>query len=105
LPIDAAGIIGARIIAVRTLLGEAVETREDEQLLELANSIHRDAYHHRANSTAVDLSLALLREEMGVWADAQGGREVDVGDHTKMVAFREAWALALNPPPPPIFRN
>jgi hypothetical protein len=105
LSIDAGGVIGARVLAMRGLLRKAAINREDEQLLELANGIHRAAQQNPASTTAVDLSLALLREEAGVWAQAQGAGEVEVGEHAKTAAFLEAWSLTLNPPPPPDFKN
>src|SRR6202000_3220578 len=57
------------------------------------------------NTTAVDLSLALLREEVAIWAQAQGANEGEVGAHAKIAAFRETWSLALDPPPPMDFKN
>ncbi|WP_377694407.1 OTU domain-containing protein [Paraburkholderia humisilvae] len=105
LEIDAGGLIGARVLAMRELLQDAAKNREDEQLLELANGIHQAAQRNRADKAAVDLSLALFLKEASVWANTQGASEVQVAEHVKITAFRDAWSLALAPPPPPNFRN
>lgn len=105
LPIDPDGLIGARVRAMRELLGAVAEGKEDEQLLELANSIHRSAHLvEPMNSTAVDLSLALFNEEMAIWARAQGDGK-HISEHIRIEAFREAWSFALNPPPSPEFKS
>ena len=105
LPLGEHSLIAARIKAVRKLLGKEIKNREDELMLDIANRIHNDASSRPHDEAASAASLALYKEEAEIWAAENGGRELDLSAATLLEAFKEAWTLALEPPPPPLFKS
>lgn len=105
LPLDRSSLIGSRVMAIGKLLGSAAENKEDEQLLEIANTIHRRAADNPNDSEAVEASKVLFREEGLIWARENGADLVGMGEEDALKIFREAWDLALNPPPAPVFKS
>lgn len=105
LPVGRNSLVCARIMAVRNMLGENGEGREDEELLDIANQIHRHALAGTEDRQAMEASLALFREEAEIWASENGAASILVTSERKMEAYREAWSLALDPPPLPQFKS
>jgi hypothetical protein len=105
LPLSEHSLIAARVKAARKLLGKEAESREDEQLLDIANRIHEEAGAKPHDQAASAASLALYREEAEIWAAQSGSNEVETSAATRLGAFKEAWTLALEPPPPPLFKS
>jgi hypothetical protein len=98
LAIKKMSIIAARILAIKKLLGKPGTDLEDEQLLEIANSIH---YH----ASTSELSELLYKEEINIWADQNGANSIDVDKETIINVYQETWSLMLNPPVTPNFKN
>jgi hypothetical protein len=105
LPGDAGGLFDARVRAVKSLLGDQAIGLSDTVCMELGSYIHRYAHEHLEDSSAKDLSIRLWHEEMVIWAEAQGGNEVQVSDDAKWSVFRETRSVARNLLGPPRFKN
>lgn len=105
LPLDRRSLIGARVLAMRSLLGSAAANKEDEQLLEIANRVHLHAVENPMNHQASDAAAMLLREEARQWAAENGANIMGVGEEDAIEVFLDEWNLALNPPPAPSFKS
>jgi hypothetical protein len=91
-------LLDARIAAARELFG-AVGGLDAMDLLDRANSVHRDAVEHPLDSARRDLSMTLWNEESLQCARSHG--EQDAAPKDRLEAYLKMWQLALNPPPPP----
>jgi len=105
LRVSASSLIGARVKAVRLLSGQEAEGKEDEQLLDIANQIHRDARNTRHDHAVRDASLALYKAEAEIWAAENGGDEIILSREQQLDIYQEAWDLALEPPSTPEFKT
>lgn len=105
LPVAQGGVLEARILAAKRLLGKQGQEDEDEKLLELANTVHRKAAENPGDQAARNLSLALLAEEYAVWSRENGGDRVHVPEEARIAAFQEAWSFTLDAPPLPSFKT
>ncbi len=105
LPVRHGGVLAARILAAKRLLGKQAGDHEDEAFLELANIAHRKAAEHPDDQAARNLSLALLAEECAIWSEQNGGRLIHVPAETRIAAFQEAWSFTLEASPPPVFKT
>lgn len=94
-------LIAARTKAVRNLLGKAAEGTSDTHLLFFANKIHSDATKDPNSGSLIDDDLALWNEEARIWCAENGGDKHPVSKEKCLEALKEAWDLALDPPPPP----
>jgi hypothetical protein len=93
---EAASPMGARIAAVRVLLGADAAGHEAAKLLDLANVVHADAVDFPFDDARRELSVALWDEESRQWAQANG--EGDAAPEHRLNAYRQIWDWALNPP-------
>ena len=105
LDVGTASLIGARIAAVRLLYGDEALCHEDEEMLEIANTIHRSAQERPEDTAAVATSKTLLAQEAALWAERNGGEGLDPGAGSVLQTYLTAWALAGNPPSPPAFKT
>ncbi|VVE15545.1 hypothetical protein PHO31112_02854 [Pandoraea horticolens] len=94
-------LIVARQKAVRKLLGEAANGARGADLLAFANKIHSNEGNNGNSDLASDADLALWKEEAIAWCAENGRDKRPVSDEECLEIFKEAWDLALNPPPPP----
>ncbi|VVE58258.1 hypothetical protein PHO31112_05290 [Pandoraea horticolens] len=94
-------LIAARQKAARNLLGEAAEGASDADLLAFANTIHANAEKGDNNDIVRDADLALWKEEAIIWCAESGDNRFPVSEEKCLEIFKEAWDIALNPPPPP----
>jgi hypothetical protein len=95
-------LLDARIAAARALFG-ATTAMDDAELLGLANSVHRDAMDHPADNDRRQLSMLVWNEESLQWARGYG--EQDAPPEDRLIAYRQMWQWALNPPPSPQFKS
>jgi hypothetical protein len=116
-------LMGTRILAVRSLLGDEAKHIDDENLLLLGNKIHNRAQAllnasgarkrvddvlknaSPEDAAAIELSEALLFEETRIWLDRNGGSSSDEEIKRSMTTYSEAWRLTLAPPPAPVFQT
>jgi|GEM_PF-3185645 len=96
LSVAPSSLIGARVKAVRALLGPEAEGKEDEELLDTANEIHLEAARHPDDQAAVEASAALFAEEARIWAEENGGRELDLTPEKIIDLYLESWKQAVS---------
>ena len=105
LHVGSGSLIGARIAATRLLYGDEADCHEDEEMLEIANTIHQAAQERPDDAAAVAASQTLLVQEAALWAGRNGGEGLDQGSEFVLRSYLAAWALAGHPPSPPAFKT
>lgn len=116
-------LVGIRILAMRNLLGDEAKHIDDENLLLLSNQMHNKAHallhadgvrkrveevvkHASAEDcAAIELSEQLILEETRIWLDWNGGESSNEVVAKSVDAYRETWALVLDPPSLPAFKT
>ena len=82
-----------------------LEMAATEEMLEIANTIHRSAKESPHDTAAAATSQTLLAQEAALWAERNGGEGLDPGSAFVQQAYLTAWTLAGNPPSPPAFKT
>lgn len=105
LSLDRRSPLAARVLAAKRLFGSKAAGSEDEQLLEFANAVHGRAARNPLDEEAACRSMVLWNQESIEWARENGEEQLGVDAETRLGAYRDVWAVALNPPPAPRFKS